>query len=223
MVPAMQRSGAAQERIVVLPKGIDLERYFYTDHFSSNKPFEFRAIVTRALASDYRHHIIIEAVAELKKSGINMQVDIAGDGPLKEYLKSLCISLGVSDLVNFIGRIPNNELPTYLARCPIYISTPITEGASSSLMEAMASGCFPIVTDLPGNRSFINNGENGVLVKVDSVESLVNSLLHIKLNRELAERAVRFNRNYAEKNLNRKLNMELFFKKYMNLLEIKLK
>jgi glycosyltransferase involved in cell wall biosynthesis len=218
MVPAMLKSGADPKTIVVLPKGIDLKKYYFTDHFSHNKPFELRAIVTRALASDYNHYIIIQAVAELKKKGVKLDVDIVGDGPLKGYLISLSKELKVDDRVHFLGRIPNEELPNYLAKCPLYISTPITEGASSSLMEAMASGCFPIVTDLPGNKSFIKNGINGLLVDKNSVASLEEALEYAAIKTEILSNAAVMNMEYAFKNLDRGSNMRLFFKHYLNCL-----
>jgi len=218
MVPAMLKSDADPKKISVRPKGIDLNRYYFTDHFSNKKDFELRAIVTRALAPDYNHHIIIQAVAELKKKGVDLHVDIVGDGPLKDYLISLTKELNVDDRVHFLGRIPNEKLPNYLAKCPLYISTPITEGASSSLMEAMASGCFPVVTNLPGNKSFIKNGKNGFLVEVNSVNSLVESIENAASQQELLANAAVINMEYAVENLDRELNMCLFFEDYINCL-----
>jgi glycosyltransferase involved in cell wall biosynthesis len=218
MVPAMLKSGADPKKIVVLPKGIDLDKYYFTDHFSHNKPFELRAIVTRALASDYNHHIIIQAVAELKKKGVELHVDIVGDGPLKDQLILLTKELNVDDRVHFLGRIPNEELPKFIAKCPLYISTPITEGASSSLMEAMASGCFPIVSDLPGNRSFIENGRNGLLVEVGSSESLANRILDCISSNNTLSQGVKSNRQAVEKYMDRSSNMKIFFSMYKSIL-----
>lgn len=221
MVPAMLNSGADPKKILIIPKGIDLNRYFFTDHFSEGENFEFRAVVTRALAPDYNHHIIIKAVAELKKLGTILRVDIIGDGPLKKELESLSDTLGVSDLINFLGRIPNDELPEYLSKCPLYISVPITEGASSSLMEAMAAGCFPIVTNLPGNKSFIQKGKNGFLVEVGSVHSLVAGVVEVLKKKEMIFGGSAQNRIFAEEHLNRQRNMEVFFDQYKSKLECK--
>ena len=221
MVPAMLKSGADPKKILVLPKGIDLKRYFFTDHFSNNKPFELRAIVTRALASDYKHHIIIKAIAELKNLGIILKVDFAGDGPLKKELELLSESLGVSDLITFLGRVPNDELPEYLAKCPLYISVPKTEGASSSLMEAMASGCFPIVTELPGNKSFIRNRGNGLLVSCNSKQSLVDAIIEVTEYPKFIDTAARENRKFAEGYLSRRDNMQAFLNLYIKKLEKK--
>jgi glycosyltransferase involved in cell wall biosynthesis len=221
MVPAMLKSGADPKKISVRPKGIDLNRYYFTDHFSIKKDFELRAIVTRALASDYNHHIIIQAVAELKKMGVELHLDIIGDGPLKDYLISLSKELNVDDRVHFLGRIPNDDLPEYLSKCPLYISVPITEGASSSLMEAMAAGCFPIVTNLPGNKSFIQKERNGFLVEVGAVSSLVEGIVVVLNNKEMMKSGSVQNRIFAEEYLNRQRNMEVFLDQYKSKLDCK--
>ena len=64
----------------------------------------------------------------------------------------------------FTGRIPNTELPKLLQQSNIYISMPITEGVSASLFEAMACNCYPVVSEIPGNQSWIKHRENGQLI-----------------------------------------------------------
>jgi len=220
MVPAMLKSGLNPIKILVLPKGIDFSKFYFTDHFISGMPNELTAIVTRSLSKDYDHHVIIKAVDILKKSGIRLKLIIIGDGPLNDHLQYLTKKLNIVDQINFIGRIDNGELPHYLSQSHLYLSTPVTEGASSSLMEAMAAGCFPIVTNLPGNKSFIENGKNGILVEVGSPKSLADAIL--SLNDKFCKKAVIYNRLYAEQKMNREKNMQIFWTKYISLLKNKI-
>ena len=81
-----------------------------------------------------------------------------------QNLKDLAKKLNIENKVNFTGRIPNTELPKLLQESNIYISMPITEGVSASLFEAMAANCYPIVTDIAGNQSWIKHRENGQLI-----------------------------------------------------------
>jgi glycosyltransferase involved in cell wall biosynthesis len=215
MVPAMLKSGLNPIKILVLPKGIDFSKFYFTNHFISGMPNELTAIVTRSLSKDYDHHVIIKAVDILKKIGIRLKLIIIGDGPLNDQLQYLTKKFNIDDQINFIGRIDNAELPHYLSQSHLYLSTPVTEGASSSLMEAMAAGCFPIVTNLPGNKSFIENGKNGILVDVGSPKSLADAIL--KLNNKFCEKAVIYNRLYAEQKMNKEANMQLFWNKYKEL------
>ena len=77
--------------------------------------------------------------------------------------------------VIFTGRIPNTELPKLLQQSNIYISMPTTEGVSASLFEAMASNCFPVVSDIPGNQSWITHRENGQLITIDDIEKVIHT------------------------------------------------
>ena len=59
----------------------------------------------------------------------------------------------------------------YLAS-QVYVSIPITDGTSISLLEAMAYGCIPIVSDLPANREWIEHGKNGLITSGDLSKDL---------------------------------------------------
>ncbi|MFT5773136.1 MAG: glycosyltransferase involved in cell wall biosynthesis, partial [Algoriphagus sp.] len=102
-------------------------------------------------------------------------------------------------------------------KAKIYISVPETEGVSASLFEALASGCFPIVTDLLGTRVFINSGENGILVPVGNPEELAEALMHYNGNSERFESAVLANRTFIEDEVDLKKNMKLIWNRYLEI------
>ncbi len=173
MTVSMLKHGADKSKILVLPKGIDLNKFNYS---AQKKMDKIRAIVTRSLTPDYRHHIILKAFAEIKKAGIPFEVTIVGDGILLNELIALSRSLDLETEVLFTGRIPNYTLSDYLRASNLYISMPATEGMSASLLEAFATGCYPIVSDLPGNRAWIEHNVNGMLVPVDRVDLLTEAI-----------------------------------------------
>lgn len=218
MVPAMLKSGAHPEKIMVLAKGLDLTRYTFVNQLAQN-PLPLKAIVTRSFEKDYQHLNIIDAVAILNNKGILLEVNLVGSGSLLETLKTRAQEKNVAHLVKFLGRIPNDELPTLLTQCPLYLSVPTTEGVSSSLFEAMASGCFPIVTDLPGNRAFINPKQNGDLVPVDNAHALANAIIAFFENPSQYEAAIIENRKLIDDKVNRTKNMKVFWAKYQELVE----
>ena len=135
MVPAMLNSKANPNKILVLPKGIDL-----TFYKMGEKKNPHLAIVTRSFTEVYHHEDILDALALLNRHGWSLQVIMVGDGILAEYLKRKTVELNLSHLVSFTGRIPNHELPKLLEKASIYLSVPETEGVSASLFEAMATG-----------------------------------------------------------------------------------
>jgi glycosyltransferase involved in cell wall biosynthesis len=218
MAEHMQKSGVEMNRILVLPKGINLEYFKKNNTASSDK---ITAIVTRSLLSDYRHETILQAFYLVKQKGIDFTLTIVGDGIKLEYLKDLTKKLQIEDKVIFTGRIPNTRLPLLLQQSNIYISMPITEGVSASLFEAMACGCYPIVSDIAGNQSWIHHRENGQLITVDDIEMLANEILWAFENPAIRNKATQENRQFIEQHADYKINMKIIADTYHELIDSK--
>ena len=88
-----------------------------------------------------------------------------------------------------MGRVPHDRMPELLTQTDIYVSTSLSDGTSVSLLEAMASGVFPIVTDIPSNREWINDGENGFLVPAGKEINLADRIIGTIRNEGLMEKA----------------------------------
>ncbi|PZX47667.1 glycosyltransferase [Algoriphagus chordae] len=216
MTYAMLGSGASPVKILVKPKGLDLEKYKFFPPSSERK---FTAIVTRSLFPIYRHAEILEAIHILKKKGILLDCIMVGSGQEEENLAQKSRELGLEDQVVWTGRIPNSELPSYLAKAQIYIAVPETEGVSASLFEAMACGCFPIVTELPANKAFIDQGNNGLLVPVGQTDALATAIAEYLGNSEQYTDGIISNRIFIEQNCDLKTNMSSFYQTYLSLLK----
>lgn len=214
----IENSHVDMSKVLVLPKGINLNLFEYQDN--SNEPF-IKAIVTRSLLAEYKHDIILKAFAMLKKQNIPFELTIVGNGLLLKELKFLTKKLEIQDNVTFTGRISNNDLPQLLQKSNIYISMPTTEGVSASLFEAMACGCFPIVTDLPGNRTWITQRENGVLVESENTKKLAEEIIWAFKNLDVRQKAVLKNRKFVEENANYSINMKKIAAEYHNLINSK--
>jgi glycosyltransferase involved in cell wall biosynthesis len=215
MTISMKAINVEMNKVMVLPKGIDLVKFNNQNTADATK---INAIVTRSLTSDYRHDIILKAFDLLSQKGIDFQLTIVGDGKELPKLKELARKLNIEKKVNFTGRIPNTKLPELLQKSNIYISMPITEGVSASLFEAMASNCYPIVTDIPGNRSWIKHRENGQLITIDNFRMLAEEILWAFENNEIRKAAVIKNRQFVEENADYKTNMKIIATKYHELI-----
>jgi glycosyltransferase involved in cell wall biosynthesis len=132
----------------------------------------------------------------------------AGDGSLLDEMKQRVKNLGLSDKVSFMGRIPNDDLHELLAKNHIYLSASKWDGTSLSLLEAMASGLFPIVSDIKANSAWVQNGVNGYLHKAANADSLANCILRLLDNPEIIQNATRYNRQQVCKKADRKTNMK---------------
>ncbi len=220
MVPAMLRSNAHPSKIIVKPKG--LPQYIKDMVAEPIDSDELQLVVTRSLTADYNHIFLLKAVKILLSKGVKLHLHIIGDGYLANDLRTLVADTKLTSSVTFYGRVQYEMLPSILKKANLYISVPISEGVSASLMEAMAVGVFPIVTDLPGNRALLKNSITGILVEKNSVDSIVNGVLQFK-NMSLAAKkyAIEENKKWSEKHTNWHQNMLYFYNLYMTKLNKK--
>jgi glycosyltransferase involved in cell wall biosynthesis len=216
MTISMKEANVDMQKVLILPKGIDLEAFFYNPiSVNANK---INAIVTRSLLPEYRHEIILKAFAILNQKRIDFVLTIVGDGPETNNLKNLAKKLNIDNKVIFKGRILNNALPQLLQDADFYISMPTTEGVSASLFEAMATYCYPIVTDLPGNSSWIEHRKNGQLITLDDSQMLADELIWAFMNEDYRKNAIAENRKFVEKNADYRNNMKIIADLYHDLI-----
>lgn len=216
MTISMKEANVDMQKVLILPKGIDLEAFFYNSiSVNANK---INAIVTRSLLPEYRHEIILKAFAILNQQRIDFVLTIVGDGPETNNLKNLAKKLNIDNKVIFKGRILNTALPQLLQDADFYISMPITEGVSASLFEAMATYCYPIVTDLPGNSSWIEHRKNGQLITLDDSQMLADELIWAFMNEDYRKNALVENRKFVEKNADYSHNMKIISDLYHDLI-----
>lgn len=124
-----------------------------------------------------RYDVLIEAFSSIKNKDIKLI--ICGEGKERSKLQQIIQELSLEDRVWLVGS-QDNLKPFYQDTC-IYILSSEHEGMPNSLMEAMANGLPCISTDCPmGPRELIRNGENGILIEVNSRDQLtdrINQLL----------------------------------------------
>ncbi len=174
-----------------------------------------------SLNAEYQHDLILKAFALLKKKNISFSLTIIGDGIELKKLQSLANELNIKEEVYFVGRIDNNDIPNYLQQANFYISMPTTEGVSASLFEAMACGCFPIVSDLPGNSYWIQQKVNGILVPSENAIKLAEELEWASQNTDFTKKVIFANRDFVEENANYEKNMKKIALKYHELITAK--
>lgn len=211
----MKVSNVDMSKVMVLPKGINLD---YFEFKGNHNEIMINAIVTRTLQPEYQHDLILKAFSIVKKKNIPFKLTIIGDGTELKKLKSLVKELNIQNEVFFAGKIDNNDIPKFLEKANFYISTPITEGVSASLFEAMACGCFPIVSDLPGNRSWIQQKVNGILVTIENEFNLAEEIEWAFDNNDFTKKAIIHNRKFVEDNANYKVNMKKIALTYHDLI-----
>lgn len=115
---------------------------------------------------------------------------IAGEGPLTPALKNLADELGLSDHVSFVGWLSSGVNQDYYRRARIFVSLPISDATSVSLLEALSAGCIPVVSDLPANMEWVMHRINGIIAHDLKADILGEAMQldtdqALRINREL--------------------------------------
>lgn len=144
---------------------------------------------------------------------------IAGDGEQRDYLENLAMSLGVSDSIKFTGRIPNDELPRYIASSEIYVSTSLSDaGLAASTAEAMACELPVVITDFGNNRDWVKDGEGGFIIPTKNPAILAEQIVYLLQNQDVRKRFGKINRGVIEERNNYEKEMKLMEDIYFQLI-----
>ena len=127
-------------------------------------PRERRILSCRLHKPLYRIDAILRAFARLPARCQAWRLELAAAGPQTDELQRLATALGVADRVDFTGMLDAPALARSYHRAAVFASVPESDGTSVSLLEAMAAGCVPVLSDLPANREWVTDGHNGFLV-----------------------------------------------------------
>ena len=126
-------------------------------------PRERRILSCRLHKPLYRIDAILRAFARLPGRCQAWRLEVASGGPQTDELRRMAAALGVAERVDFTGVLDASALARSYHRAAVFASVPETDGTSVSLLEAMAAGCVPVLSDLPANREWVTEGRNGFL------------------------------------------------------------
>ena len=137
----------------------------------------------RPLEAVYRTDILLDALAILVGRRDDWRCSVFGDGPERAALEQQAARLGLEDRVAFRGDRPGVEIERALATADIYASFSESDGASIALLEAMALGAIPVVSDIPASRAWVQDGVNGVVAALDPAAAARGLERSMALNR----------------------------------------
>lgn len=116
---------------------------------------------------------------------------LIGDGPQRQQLEVLATERGVAERIHFVGNLPHNELPNYLAIADAFVRPSRSEGLGTAFLEAMAAGVPVVATPVGGISDFLQNNETGLLAQAGNAQSIVQSMQTILHDRELREKIIK--------------------------------
>jgi glycosyltransferase involved in cell wall biosynthesis len=219
LIQELIQLGFNKERIIFAPMGIEQGLLKERKDELEDKE-EIILLSLRSLEPVYDLSTLIKAIPLiLKRTDKKIKLWMVGEGSQKKELVQLCTNLNVEKEIEFKGRVSREELEDFLHKADIYISTSLSDSTSVSLLEAMASGLIPVVSDILGNREWIEEGVNGFLFPAGDSQTLaqkivwvINEFKDIKKFREENQRIIREKALWEE-------NMKIIEKRFLELLK----
>lgn len=186
----MRNTGIPASKIVVLPNGVDI-KHLDPSHAHPVRFFDSPTIgFVGQLQAWQRLDLLIEAVARLRREGISYSLVVVGNGPMREPWEALVASLGLSEQVRFVGRVPWEEIPDYIAGFDLGYAGAIPLAAGSmylsplKLYEYTAMGKPVVAADYSDARNLIADGAAGYLFESGNREDLCRALRRAYEERE---------------------------------------
>jgi glycosyltransferase involved in cell wall biosynthesis len=180
-----------EERIAVIPNGIDADKYgVHVDERAVKDGLSIAAdkvviCCVGRLSPQKGHHFLLRAVLEVIKTNRNVILLLVGDGPLKKDLENLSLELGIKDNVVFAGY--RDDIEDVLQISSLFVMPSLSEGTPMALLEAMASGKAVVATDVGGIPEVIKDGFNGILVKPKDVKGLAGSIIKLLGDKKMSD------------------------------------
>lgn len=176
---ALRARVARNDQLVTIRNGTEITSP-ETGALRSGKPS--RMIMVARLDSQKNHEDLFQALAQLGHT--RWELDIVGDGPLEDHLKTRAASLGIDGQINFLGYRP--DVATLLAGAQIFVLASHWEGLPISILEAMQAGLPVVATDVGGVGEAVADGETGFLVPYGDVPALKQAIEQLLDNAELS-------------------------------------
>lgn len=171
LAAAARTLGAPPGRVHAVPWGISRER------FHPRGPRTPGLLLgTRMLEPVYDVATLIHGVAPVMAKHPHLRLELTGDGSLRSGLESLAAAQLPAGRWAFLGRVDPETMAAKLAAAEIYLSASLSDSTSVSLLEAMASGALPVVSDLEGNREWLKDGEGAWLFTPGDAAGLARAL-----------------------------------------------
>ena len=159
---------------------------------------EVTVVNTRSFLPVYNNGYLIEAISHIPEEEMNFKVIFTSSGTELEKVKALTdkiLSKETAKKIKFLGGVSGQGILDNLNKSDIYVSLSRSDGASISLFEALASGLYPILSDIPQNREWVTPQEsNGILVPLDNPKMLAEKLLEAVRNKEKRDSVKEYNR-----------------------------
>ena len=210
--------GVSRERVVMVPRGVDLNKFTFRK-FERKVKNDFVVGIVGRFSPIKGHLHFVQAMARVARSIPHLKIWIVGDAPAsresyKEQIQVMVKRLGLWHCTEFLGT--KKDIPKVLSQLDLLVlATTTHEAFGRVIVEAQASGVPVVATEVGGVVDVVENGKTGLLIPPADPASMAEAVIRLYKDTKLAARLV----ENAYRNVKRKYNLDLMIKNTLNLYE----
>jgi glycosyltransferase involved in cell wall biosynthesis len=180
-------------RSEIVPNIVDLERF----SFRLREPLAPRLLSTRNFEPLYNVACTLRAFRAVQDRYPDATLTLVGGGSQEAALRTLAADLRLQH-VTFAGRVDPDEIWHYYAQAHLYLQTPDIDNMPASVLEAFASGCPVVSTDVGGVPAILTDKVHGLLVPRNDHRAAAEGIVALLENPSLAQALARRARESCE-------------------------
>jgi L-malate glycosyltransferase len=208
--------GMNPERTIVFPWGVDLE-YFHLEPSKRDNSQLFTLFCNRSWEARYGVDVLVRAFVKVAQQNEHVDLILLNGGSQSGKLQQILQAGGVLDRVTFGGQVSQTDLPRWYHMADLFVSPSHVDGSSVSLMEALACGLPCLVSDIPANKEWVVENENGWLFRDNDANHLAEKILAVIAQREKLSEIGQASRRSAEMRADWKKNAEVLMNVYKDM------
>jgi len=206
------------------PWGVDLDKFSpgtFTD-LRTRLGWQENTILLSVRSHEMLFDIdsIVKAFILAEKERPDLRLLVYGGGSRTQILRDYLKTAGILHKAYFGGRVENDRLLEAYRGSDLYITASHSDGASISLLEAMACGMSILASDIPGNAEWIEPGENGWLFETGNAEDLARYMIKFDKDSPEVGKMRQQNRKLAEERADWSKNFPVLLQAYEKAIEL---
>lgn len=181
---ARLRERGIDSNVRVIHNGIDCEAFAPRDE--SNDERELQILFVGRLKPGKGVDDLLTAFVDVVEEFPDVTLKLVGDGPLRDKLIQQAKSDGIYSNVEFVGNVPNDQMPAIYAESDIFALPSLNEGLPRTVLEAMACEVPVIVSDLDNLKSLVKDA--GIMIPRQNTAALSTALLKLISDKRFRKR-----------------------------------
>lgn len=209
--------GFGGAHLAVFPWGVDLDAFPFSP-LSQTVPICLASVRSHEPIYDIPTLVkgFSQALTTLGRGSLDLKV--LGRGSTTADCVQLATELGIGSSIDWQAPCNESELPALFAQIHGTISAAHSDGSSISMLQTMACGRIPIVTNIPSNIEWIQDGLNGFVFEVGSARSLADTLARFASLRPSLDEIAHNARQTVEERADWHVNRQILIDTYTTIL-----